>query len=183
MQEDQNDKAIDDGFDYIERTAPLSTTGTAYFRWFAKSLQKDRVPPSPIAGWNEMLVNRAVDNLRKGGCLAKTRTTYPLTLTDVDPTVLRYVLQELLPLMRRKSLILIGEARFGKTPLAIILGFALARFWAMEAGASEAAQVRIAPDMDFFRGDPGKKWTPFIYDDGGGGLGPEPPAHASQPPF
>ena len=64
------------------------------------------------------------------------------------------------------TLLCIGEARFGKTPLMTILAMAAARFHADAAGKSDLAAVRTSPEIDFFRGEVGQKWVPCIFDDG-----------------
>eukprot|EP00959_Pyramimonas_sp_CCMP1952_P263900 5518740-Pyramimonas_sp.AAC.1 len=52
----------------------------------------------------------------------------------------------------------VGEARFGKTPLMYILAMAMARWHAdveKLRGNEVAPAVRVASEMDFFRGEVG----------------------------
>ena len=128
-----------------------------------KSLRKSRCP---IHNWSRKVIDRAIAHLRTEGNLSMRRKHYPLTLRSVHPELLRYIIAPIIPSFRRHSLVLLGEGNVGKTPLAIILAFALARYWVSVDGADVDPEVSVAPDMDFFRGDPGTKYRPFIYDDG-----------------
>ena len=62
--------------------------------------------------------------------------------------------------------ICLEENGIGKTPVAVILAFMLARYWISQDEAEVDTEVRLVPDLDFLRGDPGTKHTPFIFDDG-----------------
>ena len=162
-EDDAEDKRIDDGYDYIEKTAPRSTSGTLIARWMDKSLLKANCP---IFGWSAQKVEKAVKNLQSGGNLSKCRLRYPLTLRDLSPVLMRYIIGPHLASLRRKSMVMVGENNIGKTPCMETLCFAFAFYWVEKDGVNGVPQVRTAPDMDFFRGDPGTKYTPFIYDDG-----------------
>ena len=156
--EDAEDRKIDEGYDYIEKTAHRSTSGTLMARWLDKSVQK---PTCPIYEWSVQKVEKAVKNLQSGGNLAKRRTKCPNTLRGVHPVLLRYILGPLLPSLRRKSMVMVGENKIGKTPVMELLSFALAYYWVEKDAVDDAPEVRLAADLDFFRGDPGTKYTPF----------------------
>ena len=160
---DDTDEAIDKGYDFIEAHAPRNTSGTALMRFIDKNIHKET---SPIYGWTEIKVEKAVKSLRDGGVLAKVRKCYGLTLLSILPGFLQYCLSPLLPTLRVHSIVFLGENNVGKTPLAIILAFMLARYWITKDEVEVDPEVRMAPDLDFFRGDPGTKYSPFIFDDG-----------------
>jgi hypothetical protein len=160
--QDETDKAIDDGYDYIEKTAPRTTAGTAFLRWKDKSIEKS----TPIQGWSEARIEKAWKAILANGVLAKIRKIYPCTLKQLHPGFLQYVLGPLLPGLRKNSLVMLGKNMIGKTPVLIITCFGFARFWITKDGVEYDPEVRVAPDLDFFRGDPGTKYSPFIFDDG-----------------
>ena len=160
--EDEEDAAIDAGFDYIEATAPRDTTGLALMRWVEKSVAKD----TPVHGWSRALLEKAAKALSACGCLARQRTEYPLTLRSVNPVFLQVALGPLLPKLRRNSLMMLGEPNIGKTPVAWILAFMKARYWVAVDQANVDPKARGGSDLDFFRGDPGTKYEPFLFDDG-----------------
>jgi len=122
-EEDDDDKKIDAGFDYIEKTAPRDTTGLNVLRWIEKSIKKD----TPVKGWNASLLEKCVSRLAAGGNLAKIRKDYPLTLRDINPEFLRYVLGPIIPKLLKNSIIFLGENNSGQTPTAIIVSFLMAR--------------------------------------------------------
>jgi hypothetical protein len=93
---------------------------------------------------------------------------YPLLLPDLDDTY-RSLIYRLIPLLITTTLLCIGEPKYGKTQLMTILAFAIARYHAaiqLKAGAVVQATVRIATEIDFFRGEVGLKWVPCLFDDG-----------------
>lgn len=112
-----------------------------------------------IHGWNEKLVQRALDSLANDGCLAKLQDRYDLTVQSIQPQVLT-ILEEILPYLRGHSLWLLGESGVGKTPLARILSMMFSRYH------GGCGQFRTAPEFDFFRGIFFDKCTPCIFDDG-----------------
>ena len=60
---------------------------------------------------------------------------------------------------------MLGEANAGKTPVALTLGFLFSRWYIQRYGFDKEASVRTAPDLDFFRGNPGTLAQPYILDD------------------
>ena len=125
-------------------------------RWIHRHIQKEG---SPIHGWNEKLVQRALDCLANDGCLAKLPDRYDLTIQAIQPEILT-ILEDLLPHLRGHSLWLLGESGVGKTPLARILSMMFSRYHGGNG------QFRSAPEFDFFRGIFFDKATPAIFDDG-----------------
>ena len=76
--EDKDDEDIDKGFDYIQRFGPRSAVEMQQLRWLTKALKnKD----SPIYGWPQVLVEKALRNLSSDGVLAKKQFSWPIPLT------------------------------------------------------------------------------------------------------
>ncbi len=163
--QDEFEAGLDRGFDFIEQKAPREAQGLDVLRWITKFTHKQCVN-SPICGWKDSLVEKAIRGLQQQGVLAKVRKYLPLSLKSLDPAMLRFILGPLLPSLRTTSIVFLGENGIGKSPVAEILALALARYWINKHGVDRDPTVRIAPDMDFFRGDPGNPYTPFIFDDG-----------------
>lgn len=123
---EEEDANLDRGFDFIgKHQDKFRSSGLATLRWVTKSTRENS--GNPIEGWNTKLVEKAIEALRSGGALAKSRDYYPLTLKSVNRYVLRYVVGPLLPFLRKESLVLLGEQGVGKTPLMLILSFMFGR--------------------------------------------------------
>ena len=165
VEEDEEDQKIDAGFDFIESKASEIQAGPAMIRWIAKWTNKKKTN-SPICGWEPGLVEKTLKSVKDGGVLAKVRDYLPLTMRSLNPVFLIYILGPLLCTLRKKSIVFLGENKIGKSPTAIVVAFALARFFVTLHGVVFEPRIRVAPDMDFFRGEPGTPYTPFIYDDG-----------------
>jgi hypothetical protein len=87
-------------------------------------------------------------------------------LKDLHAGFLDKVLGPLLPSLRKTSLVLLGKNMIGKSPLLLTVCFAFARHWIHKDLVERDPEVRVAPDLDFFRSDPGTKYSPSIFDDG-----------------
>jgi hypothetical protein len=61
---------------------------------------------------------------------------------------------------------MLGEANAGKTPAAVIIAMMFSRYYVGKFGLNRDASYRVAPDIDFFRGNPGTVGQPYIFDDG-----------------
>ncbi|CAK9091926.1 Uncharacterized protein SCF082_LOCUS43283 [Durusdinium trenchii] len=146
----------DAGWDFIISNGERDKENLKQMRWIHRHIQKEG---SPSHGWNEKLVQRALDCLANDGCLAKLSDRYDLTIQAIQPEILT-ILEDLLPHLRGHSLWLLGESGVGKTPLARILSMMFSRYHGGNG------QFRSAPEFDFFRGIFFDKATPAIFDDG-----------------
>ena len=112
--EDKEDEEIDAGFDYILKHGPCSSSEMAQLRWQTKAIRKEN---SPICGWPTGLVEKALRNLASDGALARKEFSWPIPLT------LRYYAPWLLKCLEglwdfdQSSLVMLGEAGVGKSPL------------------------------------------------------------------
>ncbi|CAK9021514.1 Uncharacterized protein SCF082_LOCUS15385, partial [Durusdinium trenchii] len=152
----QGEDEQDARWDFIISNGERDKENLKQMRWIHRHIQKEG---SPIHGWNEKLVQRALDCLANDGCLAKLSDRYDLTIQAIQPEILT-ILEDLLPHLRGHSLWLLGESGVGKTPLARILSMMFSQYHGGNG------QFRSAPEFDFFRGIFFDKATPAIFDDG-----------------
>ena len=158
------DRALDAGFDYIEQWGPTQTSGLDQLRWITKRTRNGC--GSPIEGWASSFVEKCLKAKAAGGTLAKVRTEFPIALAGVDGHVFRYCLVPIIRSLFDHGLVMLGEPNQGKTPLALLLSFMMSRYYIDTYNYDAEAQCRCATDLDFFRGDPGLVYQPFILDDG-----------------
>ena len=154
---------IDAGYDYIQDSAPLSTSNNQHLRWIAK--QKN-TPTSPIFSWSESKIEKAIDNHRQGKSLATIISDYPLSLYDIKTWILTQAIAPCLSSCMQKSIFLAGVSGIGKTPVANSIAMCVSKFFIEDRGEQLEPSFRSAANMDFFRGDVGSVYVPAILDDG-----------------
>ncbi|OLQ01407.1 hypothetical protein AK812_SmicGene15849 [Symbiodinium microadriaticum] len=147
----------DAGWDFIIKHGERDRGQLKQLRWIHKHIGKEG---SPIKGWSEKLVQKALDSLANEGCLAKLTTRYDLTIHDFHPTFLDTIFKVLVPHLADHSLWLLGEPGVGKTPLARVTAMMFSRYHGGEGC------FRSSSDFDFFRGIFFDKTIPAVYDDG-----------------
>ncbi|OLQ12517.1 hypothetical protein AK812_SmicGene3591 [Symbiodinium microadriaticum] len=152
-----NDEEQDAGWDFIINEGERDKGELRQLRWIHRHINREG---SPIKGWPEKLVQRALDSLANDGCLASLTTRYDLTMQDFEPLFVQGVMETVVPYLLDHSLWLLGEPGKGKTPLARTLAMAFSRYH----GGNGA--FRSSSDFDFFRGLPFNKTIPALYDDG-----------------
>ena len=146
----------DAGWNYIMEEGEMDKGDLKQLRWIHQEINRI---DSPIHGWSEKLVQRALDSLANDGCVAKLCERYDLTMRDVEPDLLP-VLEVVVPQLRNHSLWLLGEPGKGKTPLGRIIAMMFSRYHGGDG------RFRSTCDLDFFRGVQFNKATPALYDDG-----------------
>ena len=99
------------------------------------------------------------------GALAKIRKICPVTLPCFNRRFLRIGILPILKLCLVHGLAMLGEANMGKTPVALALCFLMSRYYIIAFNLDQDPQMRQASDLDFFRGDPGSIFQPFLLDD------------------
>ena len=154
---------LETGFNYIEEHGPRSNTKNKQLKWVQKNIHA--MSESPIYGWSEKLVEKALQNLMNDGALAATVEFFPMTLKDLDSRFLE-MLKSVMSTLREKALGFHGEAGQGKTPAARIIAMAMSRYWTRKTGGTALPSFRTASEFDFFRGEVGHVCRPDIYDDG-----------------
>ena len=157
-----SDDDIDKGFDFIQKHGPRTHHCNTQLRWIAKQLSSEE---SLVAQWPERLIKEALRNLMTDGVLALPVADFPLTLVDLNPIILN-VLETMFPLFDHKALSMHGVPNVGKTPLARIIAMAVSRYWVSKLDSKNVPAYREACEFDFFKGEPGRKDRPDIFDDG-----------------
>ena len=152
----QNEEEQDAGWDFIIENGERDKGQLKQLRWIHRNIHREG---SPIHGWNEKLVQRALDSLANDGALASLVTRYDLTIQALEPEIMELI-ENLVPFLRGHALWLLGEPGVGKTPLARIIAMMFSRHY----GGS--GTFRTASDFDFFRGVHFDKTVPALYDDG-----------------
>ena len=127
--------------------------GLKQLRWIHQEINRI---DSPIHGWSEKLVQRALDSLANDGCVAKLCERYDLTMRDVEPDILQ-VMEVIVPQLRNPSLWLLGDPGKCKTPVGRIIAMTFSRYHGGDGC------FRSTCDLDFFRGVQFNKATPALY--------------------
>eukprot|EP00973_Karenia_brevis_P071714 9965720-Karenia_brevis.AAC.1 len=104
-------------------------------------------------------IKDAIRDLQKQSESSDTQHDYPCTLQDVAPWM-QPIMSLLLPTLLSASLLLLGEKGAGKTPLAIILALAVARYWASREGVQDPAGYRVCQDLDSLKKSQAPEWSP-----------------------
>lgn len=146
----------DAGWDFIIVHGERDKGNLKQLRWIHRHIHRDG---SPINGWNEKLVQRALDSLANDGTMAAVVSRYDLTLDTLEPPILE-IMEQIVPYLRGHALWLLGEPGVGKTPLGRMLAMAFSRYH------GGTGTFRSASDFDFFRGVFFDKTCPALYDDG-----------------
>ena len=155
---------IDAGYDWIEDECPRSNDKNQQARWIDKQLNN---ADSPIWGWQIGRVEKAIRNLRDAAGHAESQHDYPLYFGHFQPWVKKF----LIPIIERldtETLMFLGCPGSGKTVSQTILGFAMSRLriWADNKEGKKTPSIRIAPDLDCFKNEAGRKDRSTIFDDG-----------------
>ena len=150
--EDKEDAEIDEGFNYILRTAPRSSCEMEQLRWQTKEL---RNKSSPIFGWPGALISQALRNLSSDGALAKKEPHWPIPLSPLfyDRAILTTL--EKIWDFDQSALILLGEPGTGKSPLGRSVLMAQVRHNQARFNLDGHPCARCTPELDFLRGEPG----------------------------
>ena len=155
---------INKGFDFIFEHAPRVNFKLQMTRWIEIQINSE---DSPIFGWNPSLVEKSCRTLASTNSLVTVTEHLPLTLKDIRGCWLDFCFYDVLKCLHHDTLLLLGEANMGKTPVAMILAMALSRYWiAKDAKQDLSPGFRTASDLDFFRGEPGSKYVPDLFEDG-----------------
>ena len=151
----KNEEDLDAGFDYILKGGNRNKAELGQPRWVVKEIANES---NPIYGWHKGLVQEALTQLATDGTLAKTVTTFPLTISDLQDWF-AVILELLVPHCMDKGVWFLGEPGVGKTWVARILSM----MWSRYHGGN--GSFKIANDMDFFRGAAFTKMLPALFDD------------------
>ena len=156
---------IYEGMEYINKHAKNLTDGNnARYQWV---LTKIRDPESPICGWPEVKVEKAINNLQKFKAMADAEVFFPLNIMDLKPTWCNQILPLIVPLLASFGLFILGAAGVGKTQLAKILAMAFGRWRStkVEDASMMVLGWRRGSSIDVFRETPGTLLEAILFDD------------------
>ena len=150
--EELEDEDLDAGFDFLSKHGPRSGSDLQQLRWQTKEL---REKDSPVFGWPQAPVDKALRTLSSDGALARKEFDWPLPLTS---TFFRPWVLEILEAVwdfDKSSLVLLGESGAGKSPLGRSVLMAQCRRNKQIFECHHRPCIRCAPELDFLRGEPG----------------------------
>ena len=156
---------ITEGFKHIREEAPRGNFDGEQLEWLAiqKHNPKSLCHRLILKEWG--LVKELLNKLNAKQNLATKETYYPLLWGDVSIQAQK-IMKLIIPLLLTTTVLLVGEAGFAKTPLNMIVAFMLARYHSAIGNFTVQAAVRMAAEIDFFRGEAGQKEVPCVFDDG-----------------
>eukprot|EP00438_Fugacium_kawagutii_P031852 Skav230348 [mRNA] locus=scaffold25:300997:302825:- [translate_table: standard] len=155
---------LEDGFSHIRNEGPRSNIHNRQTEWTEIEIHRQ---DSPIFGWSAGLVKESLKGYASTNVFAEPVTDFYLTLHDLREWFLHDCLYPLLPVLKEKTLVLMGLAEKGKTPVAQALAMAMSEYWLLVDEKDQEIQpsFRLAASLDQLRGDPGLKYRPDILDD------------------
>ena len=112
----------DQGFAFVRDFSPRSNNRNQVVEWTERHTSAD---DSPIFGLDWQMVEKILRNYAAGAAVAPEISTYPLTLADFKPWVLRDLVYPCLRTCTEKDIIMHGLSGIGKTPLANAIGLAV----------------------------------------------------------
>ena len=89
-----------EGWDFIHQHGELDKSDLKQLRWIHYHINREG---SPIHGWQERLVQKALDSLGNDTTVAKLTKGYDLTMSDIEPVV-RDIMELVVPSLRDHSL-------------------------------------------------------------------------------
>lgn len=159
---------IDKAYDYIHLHAPRSNGKSNDIGRFIKKVLLDKDSPPSVAQFTSADVRESIKNLREGEICAETTDDYPLFLQDVEAWYMDAIIEVMLPTIEMKSVIMLGRAGVGKTPIMQIIASAWSRRQkkALKVDDWRKGEFRTASSFDFFRLEKGLVTRPDLFDDG-----------------
>ena len=156
--------ALEQGFSYIQSEGPKSNMNNQWTEWAEIEVNREE---SPIYGWSTGLVKESLKGYATGNVFVQPTFNFYLTMHDLSAWFLEDVIFPLLPDMKNKTLVLLGNAGAGKTPAASAIAMAFSEYWLLRGGSAEDMQpnFRLASSFDQLRGEPGLRQRPDILDD------------------
>jgi hypothetical protein len=155
---------IKEAWAYVREECPAGNFDGEQLEWLTHILNEPENPAFDLCKKHFGLVREYMNKKSAKQNLATKETYYPLTWEDLTGQA-RRIMRVVLPLLLTTSVLFVGKAGVAKTPLGMIVCFMMARFHGATMEDVVAA-VRIASEIDFFRGEEGCKWIPCFFDDG-----------------
>lgn len=117
---------IREGIQHIKDEAPRGNFDCEQTCWLECELVD---PGSKIYGLRRELIATVLKSIKDKDNFATKATYYPVLLPDIRKEF-QLIVKQILPRLLTTTLLCIGEAKFGKTPLMTTLAFAMARWHA-----------------------------------------------------
>ena len=149
--EELEDEDLDAGFDFLSKHGPRSGSDLQQLHWQTKELRKK---DSPVFGWPQALVDKALRTLSSDGALARKEFDWPLSLTS---TFFRPWVLEILEAVwdfDKSSLVLLGESGAGKSPLGRSVLMAQCRRNKQIFECHHQPCIRCTPELGSCAGSP-----------------------------
>ena len=153
---------IKEGFAYVKQELKPYWDDNERLEWIVGETKSD---DNPIAGWPMGLVKEAAANVGKVSDGADVNRFYPLTIFDLKPVFVNFIIPLIFALGLEKGLMLLGMPGVGKTPLAIILSMAFGRYHVHRLGLNRLPGWRRGKQFDVFRQKPGEIQEGILVDD------------------
>ncbi|CAE7258973.1 unnamed protein product [Symbiodinium sp. CCMP2592] len=152
------------GFDYIREFGPKSNMGNGQTEW--AEIETRRLG-GPLHGWSAGLVKECLRNHSASNVYARPVTNFFLTLHDVAGWFFDDVLVEILGDLKSHTLVMMGMAETGKTPVAQAIAMAISEYHILAGGKEQELRpsFRLVASLDQLRGESGIKERPDILDD------------------
>ncbi|CAE7786825.1 unnamed protein product [Symbiodinium sp. CCMP2592] len=152
------------GFDFIRSEGPRTNIGNRQVEW--TEIEVNRTD-GPLSGWSTGLVKECLRNHSKTQVYAKPQTDFYLTLHGVAGWFLDDVLVNILGDLQNKTLVMMGFAEKGKTPVAQAIAMAMSEYHIIRNSKEKEMQpsFRLCASLDQLRGDSGCVERPDILDD------------------
>jgi len=157
-------KSLTMGFRYIRECGPKANNANQFVEWTeCEVIDED----SPIYRWDKGLVEKSLRNYAFGKSTCRTLTYCPLTLKSFQPWFLDDILVKMLGTLDVCSIMWLGVTQCGKSTGAKIVAFQMSAFAIDKHDRADLEPAIVtAKHLDFFRGEPGSKFKPAIFDDG-----------------
>ena len=153
---------VDEGIEFIRRNLPPDTEDLAQLSWIIKH----RTSPSPIFGWPDNVIQKAVARLSTLRGDADVETFFPLLTYDLKPVFREKVLPLILPFAKEHGLFIAGWPGVGKTPFAKIWAMLLGRYWVEEKNIENRLPAwRRGKKIERFRAKPQEIQELLMLDD------------------
>ena len=149
------------------KTVPPDTDDLEQQEW----ILANRTNPSPIMGWPDGVVSKAVARINAGRSDADVEYFYPLLACDLKDVFKEEIIPLMLPHAKEYGLMCAGWPGVGKTPFGKIWGMLLGRYWIAEKGVvNRRACFRRGKKMERFKTKAQELWELLMLDDPNMGL-------------
>ena len=107
-------------------------------------MRQEETERSPFYSWTGTSVEKVLSIIEKHGALAKMQTRNPITLNGFDRMFPRHAVVPILRSLLQHGRRMLGEVHQGKTPVAVVIAFMLARYRIRKYALDQEAGIRTA---------------------------------------